>query len=761
MPTPGLPSASLFVLAIGLAVAAGGAVPPRKVPQDTKLGPPIELTAAQDHQRLLGLLGIRTIRPGADPKNLQAPNAVNYDESKANPYPTLPNPLVLRNGKKVNSAKTWWATRRPEIVEDFDREIYGRVPKQMPSVRWAVAGTAPDAIGGIAVTTKTLVGHVDNSGYPAITVDIELTLTTPANAAGAVPVIMEFGFTFPAGAGRGSRAPGPPPTAGGPTWQEQLVAKGWGYATLYPASVQADNGAGLTKGIIGLVNKGQPRKVDDWGALRAWAWGASRALDYLETDKAVNGKQVGIEGLSRFGKAALVAMAYDSRFAIALVASSGAGGAKLYRRQFGELVENLAGSGEYHWMAGNFIKYAGPLTANDLPVDAHELIAMCAPRPVFISAGSFEVEGGWVDAKGMFLAEVGAGPVYRLLGKKDLGASELPPIETPLIDGDVAFRQHRGGHTAGPNWPTFLTFAARYVKAPPLPPAGPPSDAGAPLEMALTFDDLPVHAALPPGVSRVDVARSIVAALQAHLAPPTYGFVNGSGLDESPANREVLRLWRAAGHPLANHTFSHMDLNANTTDAFEQDVVANEAILRSYMGEEGWRWLRFPYLREGDTIEKQRAVARFLETRGYRTAQVTIEFGDWAFNDPYARCAPAGDMAAIDWMKARWLARAEQALTDAQARARLVAGHDIAHVLLLHLGAFDAVMLPALMDLLEKRGVRLLTLEEAQRDPAYAVRSDQPFGQGATWLDRMMAAKGIASPTKADDTIARLGALCK
>jgi len=251
----------------------------------------------------------------------------------------------------------------------------------------------------------------------------------------------------------------------GPPWQQQVAAKGWGYALLFPTSVQADTGEGLTQGIIGLVNKGQPRKLDDWGALRAWAWGASRALDYFETDKSVDAKQVGIEGLSRYGKAALVAMAYDPRFAIGFIASSGEGGAKILRRTFGELVENVAATSEYHWMAGNFLKYAGPLTANDLPVDAHELIALCAPRPVFVSSGSPQVEGGWIDGKGMFLGAVGAGPVYKLLGKKDLGTVKFPPMETALIDGDVAFREHSGGHTAAPNWPTFLAFASRYLKS--------------------------------------------------------------------------------------------------------------------------------------------------------------------------------------------------------------------------------------------------------------------------------------------------------
>jgi hypothetical protein len=419
----------------------------------------------EDRQRMLDLLGIKELRPGRNGSNPQAANFANYDESKANPYPKLPDPLVFQNGKPVKSAKDWWSKRRPEIVELFDREIYGRVPKVTPKVKWEVTSTANETNGDVPIVVKRLVGHVDNSAFPAITVDMQLTLTTPANATGPVPVIMEFGFAFPAGRGPvpGGPAAGRGPT--GPTWQQQVLAKGWGYAILVPNSIQADNGAGLTKGIIGLVNKGQPRKPDDWGSLRAWAWGASRALDYFERDKAVDAKRVGIEGHSRYGKAAIVTMAYDQRFAIAFPSSSGEGGVKLHRRDWGEIVENVAANSEYHWMAGNFLKYAGPLTWADLPVDSHELVALCAPRPVFISAGNSAPTGGdaWVDAKGMFLAGVGAGPVYRLLGKKDLGTAEFPAIETTLIDGDVSFRQHSAGHTPGPNWPVFLKFAERYL----------------------------------------------------------------------------------------------------------------------------------------------------------------------------------------------------------------------------------------------------------------------------------------------------------
>jgi hypothetical protein len=307
-----------------------------------------------------------------------------------------------------------------------------------------------------------------------VTVNIQVMLTVPAEAKGPVPVMLQFsgfGFGFPGGARAGARggvattqgagtrpaARGPAAPAG-PTWQQQMLAKGWGYALLNTGSVQADNGAGLTSGIIGLVNKGQPRKLDDWGVLEAWAWGAGRALDYFETDPAVDAKHVGLEGHSRWGKATLVAMAFDQRFSIAYVSSSGEGGARLHRRNYGEPLDAVCIPEEYHWMAGNFLKYVGHW--NDLPVDSHELVALCAPRPVLITGGTYGDRGA--DTKGMFLAAAGAGPVYRLLGKKDLGTSEMPAPNTALIDGDVAFRQHEGGHTDALNWPTFVEFASRY-----------------------------------------------------------------------------------------------------------------------------------------------------------------------------------------------------------------------------------------------------------------------------------------------------------
>ncbi|MCX6904380.1 MAG: acetylxylan esterase, partial [Verrucomicrobia bacterium] len=384
---------------------------------------PLNWTTQQDHQNMMEQLGITRLRPGPSGRP-GATNSANYDPAKANPFPALPEVLTLKNGEKVTTAGMWWKQRRPEIVEDFEREVIGRVPKNTPKVTWTVASNVTDGlVGNLPAKGKRLIGHVDNSACPAITVDMRMTVVTPAKATRPVPVLMMFGGFGGDGLPRpaGSAAPTNRLSAFGgpfkdPPSTEQLLAAGWGYATINPGSIQADNGAGLTKGIIGLVNQGQPRKPDDWGSLRAWAWGAARGLDYLETDSTVDAKKVGIEGVSRFGKAALVTMAFEPRFAVVLVGSSGEGGAKLHRRNFGEAVENLTASGEYHWMAGNFLKYGaaessfGSKNAGDLPVDAHTLIALCAPRFTFVSYGIPERgDSNWLDQQGSFMATVAAG----------------------------------------------------------------------------------------------------------------------------------------------------------------------------------------------------------------------------------------------------------------------------------------------------------------------------------------------------------------
>jgi len=440
---------------------------------------PVSWTAAEDHRNMMDQLGIKALRPGPSGTET-APNHANYDEATANPFPILPDVLTLKNGKKVTTAAMWWNQRRPEIIEDFDREVLGRVPRNVPKVTWTVTNTVSALVGARPVIGKQLVGHVDNTSFPAISVEIQMTLVTPADATGPVPVMMMFGGGgLPGVAPANGKAPPAPAPGPDPAATQQLIADGWGYASINPGSIQADNGAGLTKGIIGLVNKGQPRKPDDWGSLRAWAWGAARGLDYLETDKSVDAKRVGIEGVSRYGKAALVTMAYDTRFAVVLIGSSGEGGAKLHRRNWGEAVENLTGSGEYHWMAGNFMKYGaseatfGSKNAGDLPVDAHELIALCAPRPTFISYGVPEKgDAKWLDHQGSYMAAVAAGPVFRLLGAKDLGTSDdynkekMPAVNVSMLDGQLAWRQHDGGHTDGPNWKYFIPWADKLLKRP-------------------------------------------------------------------------------------------------------------------------------------------------------------------------------------------------------------------------------------------------------------------------------------------------------
>jgi hypothetical protein len=504
----------LLILTCSRLVAQNSSGPAGQYP------PPVKFTTGEDHQNMMDQLGIKSLRPGPS-GNESAPNHANYDESIANPYPDLPDLLILKSGKKVTTPEIWWKQRRPEIVEDMEKEVYGRLPKNIPAVRWTVDISEREMVGFMPVIAKKLTGHVDNSDYPLIDVNISMVLVTPVNAKGPVPVLMMFGMAnLPAPVQPNqdeldlinqalrkllaegdpqlkaifdkypaynpiTRATGASPfgVMGGqanantdPPSTQQLIAAGWGYALIDPSKIQADNGAGLTKGIIGLVNKGQPRKPDDWGSLRAWAWGAARGLDYLESDSAVDAKHVGIEGVSRYGKAALVTLAFEDRFALALVGSSGKGGATLHRRNFGEAVESLTGSGEYHWMAGNYLKYgaaestSGTGNADQMHVDSHSLIAMCAPRLAFISYGIPEKgDAKWLDQKGSYMAVVAAGSVFKLLGVKDIGVSNdyktevMPPHNTSMLEGELAWRQHDGGHTDAPNMKYFIEWANKKI----------------------------------------------------------------------------------------------------------------------------------------------------------------------------------------------------------------------------------------------------------------------------------------------------------
>lgn len=421
-----------------------------------------------DHQNMMNQLGVKRLRPGPNPNDPST-----YNEAKANPYTnSLPDVLRMNDGTKVTRPDQWPA-RRAEIKEAFAHDIYGRIPATVPGVTWKVISTTNRIKGGIPVITKMLAGHVDNRADTNLSVTIQAGFTVPAKATRPVPIMIEFGTGF----GFGFRKQHAHREL---AWHEQAITNGWGYGHIVPWSVQPDNNH-LTAGIIGLANHGRPRKPDDWGALRAWQWGVSRMVDYFAAhpDSMVDATKVGIEGVSRYGKAALVTEAFDTRIAVGFIGSSGEGGAKLYRHIFGEGVANLAG-GEYYWMAGNFIKYGGAKpykTAADLPVDAHELIALCAPRPCLISYGVVaHGDPKWVDAHGSFMAGVLASPVYELLGKKGFGTpgnyltEPMPPVNH-LVGGELAWRQHDGGHEVTPNWPTFFKWISAYIKAPPLPGA--------------------------------------------------------------------------------------------------------------------------------------------------------------------------------------------------------------------------------------------------------------------------------------------------
>ena len=280
-------------------------------------------------------------------------------------------------------------------------------------------------------------------------------------------------------------------------------------------------------------------------------------------------------------------------------------------------------------------------------------------------------------------------------------------------------------------------------------------------DVALTFDDLPAHGPLPPGMTRVDVAKSIIATLKSAKAPEVYGFLNAVKLEQVPGDRAVLEDWRAAGFMLGNHTYSHMSLTENTAEVFEKDIAANEPALRSLMGNEDWHWFRYPFLWEGETLAKRDAVRAWLKEHGYRIAQVTLDFEDYAWNAPYARCVAKNDQQAIVWLKSSYLDTARQYIETDQKMSQILFGRDIKHVMLLHLGGFQTVMLPQLIDLLKQKGFRLVTLEEAESDPAYQTNPNVGLKYGGTLLEQMIESKHLAYPPVAPKPMKELDAVCR
>lgn len=383
----------------------------------------------------------------------------NYSEDKVAPY-TLPDPLVLFNGQRVTSAEKWTKERRPEILKYYQNEIYGRIPENTPRVTWEVTETDAKARNGAAIMKRVVGKMGDKADGPRMT----LTMYTPAQATGPVPMLLSLTFAFGGGARPGQPAAGAAPAQPRPPGFDvvaECLSRGWGHASLGYSDIQPDRANAWMQGVVGLTLKpGQTAPAaDEWGTISAWSWGISRAIDFLETDKSVNAKQIAITGTSRLGKTVLWAGALDERVAAVCSIVSGEMGAALIRRDWGETLDDMAQN--FAWQfAGNLQKYAGKW--DELKVDQHMLIALCAPRPVYVNGG---LTDQWSDPKGEFLAMVAAGPVYRLLGAKDLGVTELPGLDKPITDGDLAFHYHSGGHAALPSdWKAFLDFADRHFK---------------------------------------------------------------------------------------------------------------------------------------------------------------------------------------------------------------------------------------------------------------------------------------------------------
>lgn len=425
-----------------------------------------------DQAEMLAKLGLKNLRPGKDGYSTDPVIGANYDQYIANPYLNYPDPLVTFDGSRVKNAKMWFKVRRPELVNVFEDEFYGHIPANVPDVDWQVVSEEKMMVGQTPCICRTLAGVVDNSSCPEISVTIQADIVWPENAGKNIPVIMEYGFAV------GNSPMMRMPMGNGPErkpWKEQVVERGWAACTIVPTSFQADGGHGLRQGIIGLCNKGGYRNPDDWGTLRAWGWGASCLVDYFETEPQFDATKVAVEGNSRYGKTALVAAAFDERIAAAFASSSGKAGATPWRRYCGETVENIAASSEYHWMAGNFLKYAcDPLSAEDMPVDQHEFIALCAPRLVLVSSGVPDADK-WQDLIGMHLSASLASPVYDLVcdGGLRYGYADkieegmrtdiFPGVNVGLMGGRLMFRVHDGGHEPGPNWPYFLDSFEKHI----------------------------------------------------------------------------------------------------------------------------------------------------------------------------------------------------------------------------------------------------------------------------------------------------------
>ena len=282
-------------------------------------------------------------------------------------------------------------------------------------------------------------------------------------------------------------------------------------------------------------------------------------------------------------------------------------------------------------------------------------------------------------------------------------------------------------------------------------------------EVAITVDDLPVHGDLPAGMTRAEIAKKMIEAFKAKGVPSVYGFVNAKniGANGDTEKDSVVKIWADSGFPLGNHTFSHIDLNSASVQAFEDEIVANEPVLQGLMGSRDWHWLRYPFLHEGDTLEKRHAIRKYLADHGYKIAQVTLDFADYAWNNPYARCVAKQDTQSIEWLKTSYLQTAKDDIVLDRKLSVMLFGRDIKYVLLMHIGALDSILLPDLLDLFKKEGFDFVSLEEAEKDPAYQSDPDAALLHGGTLLEQLTEAKHLKYPPHPDRPMEKLDAVCR
>ena len=400
-------------------------------------------TAGDVHAAERARFGYGELRPGANGNDPNAPNAANYDEGDVGDLP-LP-PLFEAEADRTPAG---WSERRIDLAQFVEDNWVGRIPDTVADFRvvWRKEAVRPNV--------EQWIGQVvAPDGRMGPTVDATIHFPPRAKAA---PAFISYGYIWPGG--RTPNFGGPPP----PDGIAMALSHGFAHVAYRPQMLQADNGAQMQQGVIGLAR--WPRERTDWGALRAWGWGASQLREELARDARINGERISLQGHSRFGKGVLVAAAFDHAFADANVSSSGAGGAKLMRRNFGETWENLAGSGEFHWFTPNVMAYAfGDQTTANLPVDAHTLIALRAPRPLFVTSGVGEKGDSWVDPTGMWLAVRAAQPAWGLFGS----AMPTDPMPEPGSDPDAFYKlgwfQHTEGHVPWPGYAEFFEHEARFA----------------------------------------------------------------------------------------------------------------------------------------------------------------------------------------------------------------------------------------------------------------------------------------------------------